>query len=113
MKTKIATILLAGLLAVLAIGWVVQGNDYFLFKVFNPRMEAVRRSTFEQSKAYNQGMIQDLYGMEAQYVAADEGGKDALASLILHRYADYPDEKLPADLQGFMRQLRARKHLNQ
>lgn len=37
---------------------------------------------------------------------ADTAHKDALASIILHDYADYSDEQLPPDLYAFMQQLR-------
>ena len=44
--------------------WAVQGNDFFMYKVFAPKYEQVRRTTFEQSKAYNQGMVQELQNMQ-------------------------------------------------
>lgn len=37
-----------------------QGTDFFLYQMFAPKYEQVRRNTFEQSKAYTQGMIQQL-----------------------------------------------------
>ena len=51
-------VLLVGV--VCGVGWLAQGNDFLLFQFFAPKYEAVRRETFEQSKAYNQGMIQEL-----------------------------------------------------
>jgi hypothetical protein len=93
---------------ILALGWVGQGNDFFLFKVFAPKYEAVRRSTFEESKAYNQGMIQELQNMQFEYAKANPGQKDALASIILHRAADYDlnDTRVPPDLRQFVQNLR-------
>jgi hypothetical protein len=73
---------------ILGIGWVAQGNDFLLFKYFAPKQEAVRRQVFEQSKAYNQGMIQELENMQFQYEQADGAHKQALARIILHRSAD-------------------------
>ena len=49
----------------------------------------MRRETFEESKAYNAGMIQELQNMQFEYVKAAPEQKDALASIILHRVADY------------------------
>jgi hypothetical protein len=86
--------------------WLVQGNDFFLAKVFAPREEALRRETFEQSKAYNQGMVQELQNMQFEYIKAAPEQKAALASIILHRAADYDVNLMPADLRTFIEQLR-------
>lgn len=91
---------LVALIIILALVWIVQGNEFFLFKVFAPQYEQVRRETFEQTKSYNQGMIQELQNMRFQYVQADAEHKAALANIILHRAADYPDDKLPPDLRS-------------
>lgn len=92
--------------AVLGMIWAVQGNDFFLYQTFAPKYEQVRRNTFEQSKAYNQGMIQELQSMQFQYEQADESHKAALASIILHRTADYDQDRMPADLYAFVQQLK-------
>lgn len=93
----------------LGLAWLIQGNDFFLAKVFSPKMEAVRRETFEQSKAYSQGMVQDLQDMQFQYVQAKPDQKDALASVILHRAADYDADRLPPDLRAFIAKLKAER----
>ncbi len=90
----------------MGLGWVVTGNEFFLYRYFAPKQEAVRRQVFEQTKSYNQGMIQELQNMQFQYEQADDAHKAALASIILHRAADYDEERLPADLGQFIRQLR-------
>ncbi len=94
------------LAVMLGLVWILQGNDFFLYKVFAPKYEQVRRETFEQSKAYNQGMIQELQNMQFQYEQANPEQKDALASIILHRVADYDETKLPPDLRAFIQKLR-------
>jgi len=104
MKTiGIGVLSLAGMLGII---WILQGSDFFLYKTFAPKYEAVRRDTFEQSKAYNQGMVQELQNMQFQYVQADKEHKAALASIILHRAADYDQDKLPPDLYSFIQSLR-------
>lgn len=94
------------LVALLGLTWIIQGNNFFMYKVFAPQYEKVRRETFEQSKAYNQGMIQELQNMQFEYIKADPEHKKALASIILHRAADFDENKLPADLREFIRQLK-------
>ena len=103
---KILGLCLLGLVCILGLGWLGQGNDFFMYKFFAPKQEAVRRQVFEQTKSYNQGMIQELQNMEFEYVKADKEHQAALADLILHRAADYPEESMPPDLQSFIRDLK-------
>lgn len=116
-KTVLSTILVGvvAIGAVLGLTWIVQGNDFFLYKAFAPKYEAVRRETFEESKAYNQGMIQELQNMRFQYVRADADGKAALADVILHRAADYDlnDPRVPSDLRSFVEELRRQRTTGQ
>jgi hypothetical protein len=98
--------ILGGVIAVfafiLALGWIAEGNDFFLFKVFAPKYEQVRRDTFEQSKAYNQGTIQNLRDAQRDYITAAADRRTGLGSVIIQQYADYPDDSLPKDLRAFM-----------
>ena len=99
MKTlQVITTVCILVVIVLGITWAITGNSFFLYRIFAPKYEQVRREVFEQSKAYNQGMIQELQNMQFQYIQADEAHKGALASIILHRVADFPVDKLPVDL---------------
>ena len=87
--------------------WLVQGNDFFLFKVFAPKYEEVRRETFKQSQAYNDGMITELQNMWIEYnKSTTEEQKKALRSVILHRVKGYDENKLPNDLQIFIYNLK-------
>lgn len=90
----------------LGLSWIFQGNDFFMYKVFGLKYENTRREIFEQSKAYNQGVIQELQNMQFEYIKADEAHKNALASIILHRSADYDVDRLPADLRAFINELK-------
>ena len=93
---------------IFGLGWIAQGNDFFLYKVFAPKYEEVRRQTFEQTKSYRQGMVQELQNMQFQYVQADDPHKAALADLILHRAADFnfDDPLVPSDLKSFVEGLK-------
>lgn len=91
---------------VCGLGWVLTGNDFMLYRYFAPKQEAVRRQVFEQTKSYNQGMVQELQNMQFQYEQADDSHKAALASVILHRAADYDEDRLPRDLRTFISDLR-------
>lgn len=106
MEMKTVLLVIVVLVLMLGLAWLIQGNDFFLYKVFAPKYEQVRRETFEQSKAYNQGMIQELQNMQFEYAKATPEQKDALASIILHRAADYPEDKMPSDLREFVQKLK-------
>jgi hypothetical protein len=108
MKVFFATVglLLAALIVCLGLTWIVQGNDFFMYRFFGLRYENTRREIFEQSKAYRQGTVQEVQNMLFEYEQADEGHKAALASMILHRVADVPDDAMPADLRASIQQVR-------
>ena len=94
------------ILSLALLPWFFLGNDFFMYKLFAPKYEQVRRETFEQTKSYNQGMIQELQNMQFEYVKADPQHKPALSAIILHRSADFPIESLPFELRNFINDLR-------
>lgn len=96
---------------ILGLTWIGQGNDFFLYKVFAPEYERVRRQTFEQTKSYNQGMIQELQNMQFDYVKASIEHKSVLASIILRRAADFDlnQPQVPAELRQFIAELRQKR----
>jgi hypothetical protein len=108
MKT-IGTII-GSVVLILALMWGIQGSDFFIYKVFAPKYEGVRRQVFEQSKAYNQGMIQELENMRFEYIKAEDSHRAALASIILHRASEFPWEQMPPDLRQFVQQLKSEVH---
>lgn len=93
---------------VVAIGggvWLAAANDLALRKVLAPAHEQVRRETFEQSKAYRQGLVQELENMRFEYTKAAPEHKAALASIIRHRAAGAPEGAIPPDLSNFIKEL--------
>lgn len=102
---------LAGVVAFLGLIWVIQGNDFFLYKTFAPKYEQVRRETFEQTKSYNQGMVQNLQKMQFEYLQATPEKQETLAPIILATVADYDAKKLPPDLYAFVQGLRRERGL--
>lgn len=99
-------LLISTFVLALGLSWLAQGNESFLFRVFAPRMEQARRETFEQSKAYNEGMAQELRRMQGEYVRATPDQKSALASVIRHQTAGYDESKFSPDLQAFLNEIR-------
>ena len=100
MKVIVAVVaVLAGLLGV---GWLLTGNELAMQQVFAPKFEQTRRETFEQSKAFRDGVIQELRSMQFDYIKADPTHQAGLASVIRHKATQLPREDLPADLLQFI-----------
>lgn len=108
--TKLVFVFLGAVLAffllLIAAGAAVHGSQFFLFKLFAPAMEDARRETFENSKAYNQGTVQELQNMQFEYIKAAPEHKAALAAVILHRAADYPEDQMPSALRSFVQSIK-------
>ena len=94
------------LIGILALCWFIQGSDFFLYRFFAPKYEQIRRDTFKQSQAYNDGMVTELQNMRFEYEQASENHKAALRSIILHRAASYDDSNMPSDLKAFIDRLK-------
>jgi hypothetical protein len=93
------------LIVLLALGWTFSANDLALMKVFAPAREQVRRETFENSKAYRDGMVQELRAMQFEYMRADDAHKAGMANVIKHRVSGFPEDAMPYDLQQFIKEL--------
>lgn len=85
-KTVIFSIMTV--ISLFMLGWLVLGNQFFMFKFFAPKVEQVRRETFEQSKAYRQGLIQELNNLHVDYIKATPDQKLGLMTIILHKAAN-------------------------
>ena len=102
MFSKAVGVVAGFLVIVFGIGWAAEGNDFFMYKFFAPKEEAVRRQTFEESKAYNDGMAQEISAMQLDYAKGTPDQRAALRSVIIHRTAAYDTSRLPPDLQAFV-----------
>lgn len=92
-----------------AVGFMAQGTDFVLYQFFAPKRANLERKVYENTHSYNQGMVQELQSMQFDYEkTTDEKAKAALAGIILHRAADFPDaeDKLPRDLYNFIQELK-------
>ena len=102
--------ILAVIIFFLELTWLITRNEFFLYKFFAPKMEQVRRETFEESKAYKTGMIQELQNMQFEYLKTDSLHREGLAQIILRRAADFDEDKLPNDLKNFIQDLRNKQN---
>jgi len=89
----------------IAIIWGAAYHDLIFTSYFAPKYENVRRKTFEQTKSFRDGSVQELQNMQFEYIKADPAHKKALADLIRHRAAEVPADAMPSDLQSFISNL--------
>lgn len=104
---KIISATIGSLIGILALVWLFQGNDFFMYKFFAPNYEAIRREVFENTPSYKWGMIQELQNMQFKYEQATPNEKLVLAPIILRRANQYGEERLPADLYAFVKELKS------
>ena len=88
-----------------ALVWGVAYHELIFTSFFAPKFENVRRSTFEQSKSFRTGAVQELQNMQFEYIKAAPEHKVVLADVIRHRAAEVPADAMPADLQSFISNL--------
>lgn len=105
---KIVGIFILILFVSFVIGWMAMGNELLATKFFAPKFEAVRRSTFEQSKAYKQGVIQELNKAYTDYSKASPEERKAIASIVRNQVADIDEKELPTYLRIFVDEIRVK-----
>ena len=102
-----------GMLGALVLGLVlVFGLSYFVYQstsFFKPKYVALDNQVFKESQQYNDGMIRDLQNLQMEYINGDQGKKDSIRAIVLHRFSVYPDDKLSPDLRNFYNSLKAGK----
>ena len=88
-----------------ALLWGIAYHQLIFTAFFGPKFENVRRNTFEQSKSFRTGAVQELQNMQFEYIKASPEHKAALADVIRHRAAEVPADAMPSDLQSFISNL--------
>ena len=103
MKTyaKVMAIIFGLIASVALLGFFGNLLGLFSFAFFNPKIEAVRYRTYQESQTYNEGMVRDLENLKMEYIQASPEQRGMLRSTIIHRFSVYPTDRLPMDLQAF------------
>ena len=73
-----------------------------IYKFYAPAHQSIQRETFEQTKSYQDGVIQEIYALQLTYQTASPEHKVAIASVIKHKLAGFPEDKLPSNLKTFV-----------
>lgn len=90
------------------IGFLSQGTNFFMYKFFAPRQEAVRRQVYEQTKSYRQGSTQRLNTLCTQASDADDSHKGMLNAVIAQEFAEWSSDDVPDYLRGCLSRARGR-----
>jgi len=101
-----ASIFIVGLILILALGWGLDLFGLAHYNYFAPKYRAVDNQVFKESEQYNDGMVRDLENLQMEYLNADQAHKDALRSIVLHRFSVYDENRLPLNLRSFYNDLR-------
>jgi hypothetical protein len=105
---KTVGIAFASLFGLFALMWIVQGNDFFMYKFFAPKYEDARREVFENTQSYVEGKRQDLVKYRLEYMRAKtDEEKSALKYTIVQEFANFDETKLPdGELRSFLYQMK-------
>lgn len=97
---------LLGIALVLAVLFGLNLFGLAQYSFFAPRMEAVRRDTMLQSRAYSEAATSELYSFKLQYVRAQSDDERAtIKAYALHEASRFDKTRLPLDLQAFLMSL--------
>ena len=99
---------IAGFILLLGLVWIVQGNDFFMYKFFAPKYANVQREVFENTQSYVEGKRQDLVAYRLQYLQAkSDTERAALKATIVMMYANFDESKLQQpELREFLKQMK-------
>jgi hypothetical protein len=106
--TKVVLVIMGICIAFIAFGWLVQGNNFFMYKFFAPKQEQVRREVYEQTYSYKQGSVQRLNSLCMQINAADDTGKDMLYQVVNQEFASWNSDDVPDYLRSCLATARAK-----
>lgn len=105
-KVGIIFTAIGALVLFVAVGFGLTWSGIEWFRFFEPKREDARREVFEHTRSYVQAKVQELSKYRHEYkLAKDDDDKKAIASTIRHRFADFPREKLPPELQQFLKEI--------
>jgi hypothetical protein len=99
-------IIIGVIVGILLFTWLVEGNNFFLYKYFAPQKEQVRHDVFKNSQAYTDGMVEELQSYMLEYNKADAEAKAALKTVIIRQSAKVDEKYLPDDLKDFIQALK-------
>jgi hypothetical protein len=93
-------------IAFIVVIFAIGGISLTYKSYFDPKLEEVRRNTFLETPSYINGKIEDLVSLKRQYeTEKDPAFKKALKEEIIHVSSTISNDKLPPNLQNFLKTL--------
>lgn len=107
-KGKVVKWSIIALLIGFALTWIAQGQDFFMYKFWQPKMENVRREVFENTQSYVESKRQDLTKYRLEYLRDTSAmDRQALKMTIVQEFANFDESKLTEpQLREFLRQMK-------
>lgn len=98
---KVVGVVVLSIVVLLAAAWVIQGNDFFMYKFFAPKREAVRREVFVNTPSYVNGKAQFLARLRHEWENSDAGHREAICTLARSEAATVDVKLLPETLRSW------------
>jgi hypothetical protein len=103
--------MLLAVVVILGLMWVLTGNEFFLYKVFAPKVAVVQRQVWEESPSYIQGMVNNVSDLMGEWGKA-KAKKDTIAmraieQSVLSRTSSFPLSKLPIELHQWVESIKS------
>ena len=100
------SIVVIGVASFIAFVYGLSMLGYKMYAYFTPKYANVQNKIYQNNASYNEGMVRDFENLKLEYMREDDmNKKEAIHSVILHRFSVYGIEKLPPDLQAFYHQM--------
>jgi len=97
---------IGGVILLIALLFGLTWGGITWYRFFQPKRENARREVFEATRSYNQAKVQELAKYRLEYLRADDSGdRDAIASTVRLRFADYDRSQLPDELYRFLQEV--------
>jgi hypothetical protein len=106
-KTILAMIIIGSIGLLIMLGFVLELAGLQWMEYIGIRKANIERNIYEESKSYNEGMVQNLIKYKYEYDKASEDEKIIIVNSIRHMYADYDEEKIKSkELKMFLKKIK-------
>jgi len=100
-------IVLGILISIFILGFTLQYYSIWNYRFFEPKKENAKREVFEQTQSYVEGMRQDALKLRMEYLKAeDTDTKKIIKNTIVHKFANFDENKLEPELRDFIHSMK-------
>ncbi len=96
---KVMGLIIASVVVVISLAFVLKLGGIEWYRFFGVKKQSAEREVFKETRSYNEAKEQELLKLRLEYIKEkDTVAKEAIASTIRHKFADYPKSKLDSEL---------------